>query len=164
MWGKGGRRGVFRGGGEQHRRDGDQRGGNVDGKRGDGRADDHHAASEPDGHFRADRDVHGGRGEYGAVELSVAEERREHHRRHFGDLRHANHDNGGQRSDLRGGGEQHRRDGDQRGGNADGKRRDGRADHHHAASEPDGHFRADSDRSEERRVGKEGRSRWSPYH
>ncbi len=91
----GGQRLDIRGGGNEHSRHGDERGGDADGEPGASSADDHDATGESDGDGGADGDVHGGGGRDRTAELPVAEERREHRRSDFSKLHHAGDDDGG---------------------------------------------------------------------
>jgi polyribonucleotide nucleotidyltransferase len=106
-------------GGKQHGGDGDERGGDADGERGGGGADDHDAANKPDGDNGTDGDVCGGGCRDRAIELPVAEERSEHCGGHVGELHDVGDDDGGQWLDVPRGGKQHGGDGDERGGDAD---------------------------------------------
>ena len=101
-------------GGEQYGRDGDEQRGHADGECRGSSADDHHAAGESDGDGGSDGDVHGGGGRDSAARLPVAEERSEHRRGDGDELHDARNSDDGQRIDVRCGGEQHGRDGDER--------------------------------------------------
>ena len=64
----------------------DQQCRDADGQCRPGGAFDHHAAGQPDGHRRPDRDVLGHRHRHRAAQLSVEEERNSHQRRDFRQL------------------------------------------------------------------------------
>src|SRR5882724_746259 len=87
-------RGELRSRGEQHGGDGDERGGDADGKCRSGGTDDHDPAGEPDGDGGADGQLYGSGGGDGAAELSVAEERSEHRGGYVSGLHDASDDDG----------------------------------------------------------------------
>ncbi len=109
------------GGGEQHGGNGDQRGGDTDGERNSIGADDHDAARKSDSDGRTDSDVYGSCDGHGAARLPVAEERGQRNGSHGGELHDTGNNDGGQRVDIRGGGEQHGRERDQQRSHAHGE-------------------------------------------
>ena len=94
-------------GGEQHSGKCDERGGDTDGERGGGGANDHDAAGEPDGDGGTDGDVHGGGRRDGAAELPMAEERGEYRGGDGEQLYDARDGHDGQRIDIPSGGDEH---------------------------------------------------------
>src|SRR5258708_39026975 len=150
-------------GGDRHSWNGKERKRDTGGDSCSGGADDHRAASESDGNRGTDSNVHGGGGRNSAARLPVAEERSEYCGSDFSELHDAGYDDLGQWIDVRCGGDEHSRNGNERNRDTDGECGSGSTDDYDIfAAEWTGGQRLF--RSEERRVGKECRSRWSPYH
>jgi len=124
----GGQRSDFLCGGEQHRGTVTSSAATLTVNPAPVAPDDHHAAGESDGDGRTDGHLHGAGGGHRTARLPVAEELGQHRRSYFGELHHADNNHGGQRSDLRCGGEQHRGNSDQQCRDADGEPRSGGAD------------------------------------
>jgi hypothetical protein len=125
-------------GGDEHRGNGDEFDGDVDGEPRAGGAHDHHTAREPNGDCGTDGNVRGGSEWNSTPQLSVEEERREHRWCDVEQLHHAGNYDFGQWINVRSGSDEHCRDGDEFGGDVDGEPGTGGADDHHAARESDG--------------------------
>src|SRR5258708_5341303 len=131
-------------GGDEHSGNGNERNRDADGESGSGGADDHRADSESDGNSGTDGDVHGGGGRNSAARLPVAEERSEYCGSDFSKLHDAGYDGLGQWIDVRCGGDEHGRNGNERNRDTDGECGSGGTDDQHAASESDGNRGTDS--------------------
>src|SRR5258708_15255607 len=132
-------------GGKQHGGDGDEGSGDADSEYGCSGAHNHDAASEPDSDSGTDGELRGDGGGYGAAKLPVAEERSEHRWGNYSELHDGGDNDFRQRIDVRCGGEQHGRDGDEFGGDADGEYGCSGAHNNDGASEPDGDGRTDGE-------------------
>src|SRR5258708_6329142 len=125
-------------GGDRHSWNGKERKRDTGGDSCSGGADDHRAASESDGNRGTDGNVHGGGGRDSAARLPVAEERSEYCGSDFSELHDAGYDDLGQWIDVRCGGDEHGRNGNERNRDTDGECGSGGTDDQHAASESDG--------------------------
>src|SRR6266581_4129746 len=132
-----------RGGGDEHRGDGNEQCGDTDGESGPGSPHDHHAAGEPGGDGGTDGHVHGGGDRHSTARLPVAEERSQHRGSDSGELHDPGNHDFRQRIGVRGGGDEHGRYGDQRLSDTDGESSAGSAGNHEPAGEPDGDGGAD---------------------
>ncbi len=101
-------------------------------------ADDHHATGEPDSDGGTSSELLGSCSRNGAAELPVAEEWGEYRGSDLQQLHNSSHHHFRQRIDVRRGGNEHGRHGDERGGDTDGERSSHSADDHYAAGESNG--------------------------